>query len=58
MLVSICFTEAGDSIAHQGTTLDCAVKSPKPLVLSEDKENSVTYTYTISWEVSPRNNWI
>ncbi|KAJ1304635.1 hypothetical protein OPQ81_005776 [Rhizoctonia solani] len=41
------------SIAHSSAnTLDCAAKSPRPLVLSEDKENSVTYSYTIHWEES------
>ncbi|KAB5592575.1 Endosomal integral membrane protein (P24a) [Ceratobasidium theobromae] len=40
------------SIAHQGGTLDCGAKSPRPLVLAENKENTVTYTYTISWEES------
>ncbi|CAE6513797.1 unnamed protein product [Rhizoctonia solani] len=41
------------SIAHSSaSTLDCAAKTPRPLVLAEDKENSITYTYTIHWEES------
>ncbi|QRW21542.1 transmembrane 9 superfamily member 1 [Rhizoctonia solani] len=41
------------SIAHSSAkTLDCAAKKPRPLVLAEDQENSVTYSYTIHWEES------
>ncbi|CAE6449109.1 unnamed protein product, partial [Rhizoctonia solani] len=41
------------SIAHSSaSTLGCAAKTPRPLVLAEDKENSITYTYTIHWEES------
>ncbi|KAG8695865.1 hypothetical protein FRC08_007516 [Ceratobasidium sp. 394] len=40
------------SIAHQGGTSDCGTVKPPPLVLSEDKQNSVTYTYSVSWQES------
>ncbi|KAG9120329.1 hypothetical protein FRC07_004215, partial [Ceratobasidium sp. 392] len=40
------------SIAHQGGTHDCSALKPTPLVLSEDKQNSVTYTYSVSWQES------
>ncbi|KAG8756714.1 hypothetical protein FRC12_010483 [Ceratobasidium sp. 428] len=40
------------SIAHQGGTSDCAAFKPTPLVLSEDKQNSVIYTYSINWQES------
>ncbi|KAG8714449.1 hypothetical protein FRC08_011913 [Ceratobasidium sp. 394] len=40
------------SIAHQGGTSDCGLAQPPPLVLAEDKQNSVTYTYSVSWQES------
>ncbi|KAG9103360.1 hypothetical protein FRC06_011307 [Ceratobasidium sp. 370] len=40
------------SIAHQGGTSGCGAAKPPPLLLSEDKQNSVTYTYSISWQES------
>ncbi|QRV79231.1 transmembrane 9 superfamily member 1 [Ceratobasidium sp. AG-Ba] len=40
------------SIAHQGGTSDCSSSNPSPLVLSESRQNSVTYTYSINWQES------
>ncbi|KAF8678423.1 Endomembrane protein 70 [Rhizoctonia solani] len=47
------------SIAHSSAkTLDCAAKKPRPLVLAEDQENSVTYSYTIHWEATRWDNYL
>ncbi|KAG8746998.1 hypothetical protein FRC10_002797 [Ceratobasidium sp. 414] len=36
----------------QGGTSGCGAAKPPPLILSEDKQNSVTYTYSINWQES------